>query len=375
MSEYQYYEFQAIDRPLSEKEQAEVGSYSSRSEVTPTRAVFTYNYSDFHGDPQKILQKYFDAMLYLTNWGSKQLALRLPRALVDAKALASYCYPELISTSVTKEHVILNIYFHEEEGGSWAEGEGWLSSLAMLRQDILLGDYRALYLAWLKAISIEEGGEEHEEWLEPPVPAGLKKLSAPLKSFVDFFEIDDDLIAVAAEASANNKDAVALDTEQQIAKLSEQERLAFLVKFAQGDPQVNVQLLKRLKELTPDQREQSASSSTPRRKAAELLSAAAARFDQKKKLENKKAERARTKQLNAMAQQEPEMWKQVFDLIRTKQIKAYDKAVKLLTELRELAQHFGRLEPYESRLGQIQKDFSMLPGLQSRLQQAELIGK
>ena len=68
MSEYQYYEFQAIDRPLSEKEQAEVGSYSSRAEVTPTRAVFTYNFSDFPGDPIKILQKYFDAILYLTNW-------------------------------------------------------------------------------------------------------------------------------------------------------------------------------------------------------------------------------------------------------------------------------------------------------------------
>jgi len=56
MSEYQYYEFLAIDQPLSEKEQAEVGSYSSRAEVSPTRAVFTYNYGDFRGDPRKILQ-------------------------------------------------------------------------------------------------------------------------------------------------------------------------------------------------------------------------------------------------------------------------------------------------------------------------------
>lgn len=68
MSEYQYYEFQAIDRPLSDKEQTEVDSYSSRAEVTPTRAVFTYSYGDFRGDPQKVLQKYFDAMLYMTSW-------------------------------------------------------------------------------------------------------------------------------------------------------------------------------------------------------------------------------------------------------------------------------------------------------------------
>jgi hypothetical protein len=374
MSEYQYYEFHAVDRPLSEKEQAEVGSYSNRAEVTSTRAVFTYSYSDFPGDPQKILQKYFDAMLYLTNWGTKQLVFRLPRSLVDAKALAAYCFPDLISTSVAKTHIILDICLREEEGG-WVDGEGWLSSLAMLRQDILQGDYRALYLAWLKSISFDEGIEEHEELLEPPVPAGLKGLSASLKSFVNFFEIDADLIAVAAEASVANKEAVAFDFEQQIAKLSAQERLAFLVKVARGDHQVNVQLLKRLKELAPKQRERGAPSLTPRRKATELLSAAAARLARRKKLESQKADKARVKRLNVMAQQEPEMWKQVFDLIQTKQTKAYDEAVKLLTELRELAQHFGRLEPYKSRLRQIQQDFSMLPGLQSRLRQAGLIKK
>jgi len=273
MSEYQYYEFHAIDRPLSEKEQAEVGSYSSRSEVTPTRAVFTYNYSDFRGDPLKILQKHFDAMLYLTNWGTKQLVFRLPRSLVDVKALAAYRYQDLISTSATKSHIV----------------------------------------------------------------------------------IDDDLIAVAAEASVANQEAVAFDIEKQIAKLSEPERLAFLVKVARGDHQVNVQLLKRLKELAPKQRERSAPSHTPRRKASELLSAAAVRLARRKKLESQKADKARIKRLNAMVQQEPEMWKQIFDLIKTKQTNAYDKAVKLLTELRELAQQFGRLEEYESRLGQIQQ--------------------
>lgn len=374
MSEYQYYEFQAIDRPLNEKEQAEVGSYSSRAEVTSTHAVFTYSYGDFRGDPEKILQKYFDAMLYLTNWGTKQLVFRLPRSLVDAKALAAYCYPDLISTSVAKNHIILDICLREEEGG-WVDGEGWLTSFAMLRQDILLGDYRALYLAWIKAISLAEGREEHVDLLEPPVPVGLKKLSAPLKSLVDFFEIDDNLIAVAAEASVANKEAIALDLKQQIAKLSEPERFAFLVKFARGDSQANFQLLKRLNELTPNQRNQSALSSPPHRKAAELLAAAAARFDRRKELERQKADKARIKRLNEMAQREPETWKQVFDLIKTKQTRAYDEAVKLLTELRDLAQHFGRSEEYESRLGQIQKDFSSLSGLKSRLREAGLIKK
>ena len=83
----------------------------------------------------------------------------------------------------------------------------------------------------------------------------------------------------------------------------------------------------------------------------------------------------RIKRLNAIAQQEPELWKQAFALIKTKQTKTYDEAVKLLTELRELAQHLGRPEEYESRLSQIQQEFSSLSGLKSRLRRAELIKK
>jgi hypothetical protein len=44
MSEYQYYEFQSIDRPLTVQEQAEIQELSSRGKVTSTQAVFLYNY-------------------------------------------------------------------------------------------------------------------------------------------------------------------------------------------------------------------------------------------------------------------------------------------------------------------------------------------
>jgi hypothetical protein len=37
MSEYQYYEFQTIDRPLTEAEQAEVEELSSHIDVTASR--------------------------------------------------------------------------------------------------------------------------------------------------------------------------------------------------------------------------------------------------------------------------------------------------------------------------------------------------
>lgn len=39
MSEYQHYEFAAIDRPLTRAEMAELGAVSSRVDITPSRGL------------------------------------------------------------------------------------------------------------------------------------------------------------------------------------------------------------------------------------------------------------------------------------------------------------------------------------------------
>lgn len=66
-------------------------------------------------------------MLYLSNWGIKQLIFLLPRTIVDEKLLKPYCFSDTVSISVTEEHMILDICFSDEEVGGWIEGEGWLS--------------------------------------------------------------------------------------------------------------------------------------------------------------------------------------------------------------------------------------------------------
>src|SRR5262245_30182651 len=123
-SEYQYYEFLALDRPLSAEDMAYVRTLSRRVQPTATQAVFTYSYGDFPGHPLKLLAKHYDAMLYLANWGSKQLAFRLPKTAIDQQALQPYYYGvEEIELTTVGEHVILNIAFNDEEGGDWIEGE------------------------------------------------------------------------------------------------------------------------------------------------------------------------------------------------------------------------------------------------------------
>ena len=51
MSEYQYYEWQTIDRVLTPDEQSLVDQLSSHIDVTASQAVVTYEWGDFNFHP------------------------------------------------------------------------------------------------------------------------------------------------------------------------------------------------------------------------------------------------------------------------------------------------------------------------------------
>ena len=49
MSEYQYYEFQTVDQPLSERQMSELRQLSTRAEITTTSFTNEYHWGDFRG--------------------------------------------------------------------------------------------------------------------------------------------------------------------------------------------------------------------------------------------------------------------------------------------------------------------------------------
>jgi hypothetical protein len=59
MSEYQYYEFQALDRPLSQEQIAHLRGVSSRAQITPHSFVNEYNWGSFKGNPEQWMERYF----------------------------------------------------------------------------------------------------------------------------------------------------------------------------------------------------------------------------------------------------------------------------------------------------------------------------
>src|ERR1017187_3463986 len=87
MSEYQYYDFKAIDYALTKTEMATLRSISTRAMITSTSFTNHYEWGDLKADPRKLLEKYFDAFVYVTNWGTREFYLRLPRELADYEQL------------------------------------------------------------------------------------------------------------------------------------------------------------------------------------------------------------------------------------------------------------------------------------------------
>lgn len=82
MSEYQYYEWQTLERPLTAAEQKAVNGLSSHIDVTSSQAVVTYEWGYFKHAPINVVAKYFDAHLYNASRLSAWMAENLPEGLM-----------------------------------------------------------------------------------------------------------------------------------------------------------------------------------------------------------------------------------------------------------------------------------------------------
>ncbi|MCL5281818.1 MAG: hypothetical protein M1376_18125 [Planctomycetes bacterium] len=380
MSEYQYYEFQAIDRPLTEEQMEELRSYSTRATITRTSFVNDYSWGSFKGDADAWMEKYFDAFLYLANWGTHVLKLRLPARLLDLKTAQQYGVGDSASAWGSRGNMILSFTSDNEEGEGWIEGEGYLAPLIPVRANLARGDLRILYLGWLLCV---QNREMEEEDTEPPVPPGLGKLSASLESLVEFLRIDEDLLSVAAQASAPRED-VRLSWDEVhawVAGLSLAEKEDLLTKLiVEDDLTLATELLQRFRRRGGRAER---GSPTPRRTVGELLRAAEARTEERRQAEARRraeeAERrqheavlARAKYLDGIAGQEAKLWTRIDSLIATKQPKRYDEAVSLLIDLRDLAQRKGRNREFHNKLNALYLDHARKPSLTNRLHKAGL---
>src|SRR5688500_15121996 len=76
MSEYQYYEFRSMDRPLTAREMRELRAISTRATISRTSFSNYYTFGDLKANPRDLLTQYFDASLSFANSLFLEVAFR-----------------------------------------------------------------------------------------------------------------------------------------------------------------------------------------------------------------------------------------------------------------------------------------------------------
>ncbi|RSM42089.1 hypothetical protein DMA12_22895 [Amycolatopsis balhimycina DSM 5908] len=388
MSEYQYYEFVAIDRPLDDGEQAAVRSLSTRARISSTSFVNEYHWGDFKGDPRRLMERHYDAHLYVASWGTHRVMLRLPCDLLDPDVVEDYCIGDEVSAWVMDEFIVLDIS-SEDHAGEFDfdyDPENLLSTIVGVRAELAAGDLRPLYLAWLAAYGAWERDEDvfdrdADDDLEPPVPPGLGTLTAAQRALADFLHLDDDLIAIAAQASpplGKTADSPA-DLTVWAARLPVTEKDRLLARVMQGEAaRVQMELLRRFH-----------GDSAPiipvpaRRTVADLLdNAARRRADRERRLAAERAEdevrreqarlQARGRRLDTLAAEEDAAWSRVEAMIATRKPAEYDAAVTLLSDLQALAERDGHYDTFTARMIALRHTHGRKPSLIERLDRVSL---
>lgn len=366
MSEYQYYEFQAIDRLLSREEIQTLRGYSTRARITTNSFTNEYSFGSFKGDADQWMAKYFDAFVHVANWGTRLLMFRLPARLLSLETARRYTrgrgeFGDPLTISIHGEGVVVRFCSHED--GRWGDaiqGDGLLGDLVPIRAELASGDFRALYLAWLRGI---QRGEQ-EAGTEPPVPAGLNSLSPALAGLVEFLEIDRDLVSAAAAGSSDlivpTQDRAVL--ERWVAELPAPEKNDLLMRLLDGHgSQIGIELRNRFER---GQQQANPKPAARPRTARDLLAAAeriralrehedARRAAEEESRRVREAAAARERHLERLATRVPQAWLKVDELISMRQAKTYAEAVQMLLDLREIMARRHAVSDFDRRLAEI----------------------
>lgn len=378
MSEHQYYEFVALDQALTAKQQGELRAVSSRGRITSSSFVNDYQWGDLKADPAKWMQRYFDAHLYLANWGTRRIMLRWPKAALAPETAEAFCAGESVGSWATRTHVILDLRSEDEDGNEeWWDEEDRLAAIVPVRAELAGGDRRLLYLAWLLCVQNRDLDDDEPE---PPVPAGLATLGGPLQALADFLRLEPDLLDAAAAASRplTEKEPSAAELHRWVKSLPVADKDEVLLRVLRGDAGLlRSELLRRFHGVAEE------SSAGEGRTAGALLAAAEERqaIRQQQEREREAVERqrreeavaaAREQRLDALARNPVRAWVQVDELIATKRPKDYDAAVILLLDLQALAVREGEIFEFAEQMTRLRERHARKPSLIDRFDRARL---
>src|SRR3989441_4265641 len=393
MSEYQRYEFMTSDRPLTGAQLDAVNTLSSHIEASSTHALIEYHWGDFKHNPINVLHEFFDGFLYWANWGAPELAFRFPHGILPVDLIDGYHLDDFVTFTQYPDYDILDIHFGEMEGpNEWIDYD--LGSLIAIRDELMDGDLRSLYIVWLASQRMREGYDEEEdedqeegydeeededqeegydeeededeESSVPPVPLAFGTLTAAQQALAELLQLPQELLVAAARhssAAVSSTDDVAA----WVKLLPPDRHNDYLVRLARNEPGLSRRLVKELRELNQDK-----TRATP--STGEHVTYATLRDESKAikaQLEREKREQeqvARQRHLREIHDHQDDYWHQVDLAVMRSTGSGYDEAARLLIELRGAADQFKETQEFQERFRAWVRPHLRRPAFVKRLQ-------
>jgi len=380
MSEYQYYEFLAIDRPLTPEEMSVLRALSTRAHITPVSFTNEYQWGNFRGNPDKLMQRFFDAHVYVANWMTAIFMVRLPIETLSKKTAEAMETFDILDFEATKTHWVITWSLDESEDYDrfgTEDGRGWMASLAPVRDELLRGDIRSLYIGWLAAVT---GEMMDDDDLEPLPIDGLGSLTAAQQALAEFLEVDKDFLAGAGmgRPAPQDEEPSQQEKDEWINGLPRDEVTNLLNLLLDGKGQQAERTIKNRFAawrcgLRGDRIE------APRRTVGELRKNAEAaekiRLGQKKH-ERKRREIKRRKEreayLKALSKDFFKAWKAVQQTVERGSGQAYDEACHALVDLSEAYSVHASRKRFQQELKKFMADHKRRKALIQRLVKAEI---
>ncbi|GGV72305.1 hypothetical protein GCM10010277_85000 [Streptomyces longisporoflavus] len=368
MSEYQHYQFLAVDRPLTDEQVAEIRTLTSRAALTRTTFVNTYQWGDFKGNCDRLMEQYYDAHLYFANWGYRKVILRWPAEQLPLHTAQQYCTGESADARRHGGHVLITLVSDDEDGElddfndlfdfdgyeDTGREEEWLPSIARARLDVAAGDVRLLYLAWLHCLN---NNDLDDTDVEPELPAGLADLPDSLTDLADFLRIDPDLITAA---SASLPHAAPEPTramcESWVGTLPQRDKDATLVRLLRDDDSyAAADLRRRFRLAHPGASPRKVGRTVAQLRAAvhavtaERLAREAQEEAEREEAERQKRRADRQRRLAALQDDPEAAWGRIHEMIAYQKGRNYPAAVQLLGDLSALADRDGTSAAFAER--------------------------
>jgi hypothetical protein len=409
MSEYQRYEFITIDKPLTREQLNEVKNLSSHIEVSSTHAIVEYSWGSFKHNPITVLREFFDGFLHCANWGSRQLAFRFPHGILPANLLNDYDFEDFVELIQYQDYDILNIKFsHIGASYKWIDYE--LGPLLPIRQELMDGDLRSLYIVWLAARYLTDYDNEDEDYYDeedydeedededededyeevkgkedeevkgeederdvavPPVPPGLKQLTSAQSELAKLLQVSPELLVAAAQHSTTTTVKPDNDFAAWIELLPENRRKAYLLRLAHNEPGLSHQLVRELRDLGRVNK-----TADPEGEHVTFATLFAESTDIKERREREQREQeqlARQRHLQDVHKQQQIYWKQIDQMTKQAAGANYDTALGLLVDLRDAAEYFQESQQFQTRFNNWVVPLLRRPALIKRLKDHHFI--